>query len=121
MHKQRLEQWQEIENISQQMRDMSRLNESLSGIFDDNGYVSQSWQQVSRLDDKRMMLLENFFSIPIGSDEADFLAEKITKMLSLDYEVLAISQTIKNAMTLSFAKMGYQQRAAVAYGSVQTA
>lgn len=120
MQKQKLERWQEIEKISQEMRDLAVANQSLANSSVGQVLVEQPWQEISSLDLKRIELLKQFFSIPANENESEFLTQRIKRVLEMDLEVITISLSLKKGISKTFAKIGCQQRAAVAYGCVQT-
>ena len=121
MLQQRLNQWKEIENISQEMLDLAISNQSMSAMTDEEEKTSRLWHSIASLDLKRMELLEHFFVEPVNKDEAFILSKSIKHILMLDKELTNISQLAQNIISQSFSKIGHQQRAAIAYGSVQTA
>lgn len=119
MRQQRRQQWQEIEKISQKMRDLAVENQSLDDFSNDEKSAEESWSEISYLELKRVELLECFFSSSSRVDESEFLTQKIQYVLTLDKELACINQSIKKEISFLFSKIGSQQRAAVAYGNVQ--
>lgn len=120
MLQQKSEQWQEIEKISQKMRDLAVENQSLDDFSNDKKSAEESWYEISCLEVKRVELLEDFFSNSFSVDESEFLSQKIQHVLALDKELASINQSIQKEISFSFSKIGFQQRAAVAYGNVQS-
>lgn len=121
MRQQRLNQWKEIESISQKMLDLAISNQSMLNLIDEEEKNNRLWHTIASLDLKRMELLERFFVEPVNKDEVSILSKNINHVLMLDKELTNISQLAQNKISQSFSKVGHQQRAAIAYGSVQTA
>jgi hypothetical protein len=117
MLQQRLEQWQEIESISQKMLDLALSNKSLPEAQVNEESNSLLWHEIASLDSKRMELLDCFFIKSVKESEVEFLSQKIQQVLALDKKLISISQLAQNKISQSFSKIGHQQRAAIAYVS----
>ena len=115
MLQQRLNQWKEIENISQEMFDLAISNQSMSDMSDEEVMNSRLWHNIASLDSTRMELLERFFSETVNKDEVLFISKNIKHVLSIDKELTNICQLAQNKISQSFSKIGHQQRAAIAY------
>lgn len=113
----RIEQWQEIENISQQMLDLAVSNKSLPDISINEESNCLPWHEIASLDSKRMELLSHFFLKPVNNNEVEFLSQKIQQVLAIDKQLISISQLAQNKVSQSFSKIGHQQRAAIAYAN----
>ena len=120
MHQHRLEQWQEIEKVSQQMRDLAMSNQLLAEFSSDEDHASLSWKEVASLDVKRVELIQQFFDAEASADEAEFLTHGIKQVLAFDKELADIGLALQKNISLTLSKVGHQHRAAVAYGNVQT-
>ena len=114
MFQERLDQWRDIENISQQMRDVIKPEKSLSEFIDEETVLS-SWDEIAALDVKRMQLLEQFFSTPFDSDEAKHFSPKLHHVLELNKELADMSRSAQNLISEKISNMGQQQRASAAY------
>lgn len=115
MLQQRLEQWQAIESISQEMLDLALSNTSLPEAPVNEESNSLLWQEIASLDSKRMELLDCFFIKQVKESEVEFLSQKIQQVLVLDKQLIGISQLAQNKISKSFSKIGHRQRAAIAY------
>lgn len=68
----RQQQWQQIEQLTQQMHDLA---------------ASGEWQGVVEIESARQARLQAFFATPVGADEAADVAEGIRHILDRDREL----------------------------------
>ena len=117
MEQQRQQQWQEILQLTQQMRELAVPNESLSDLAVDDEYAKQPWHAISELEGSRMALLKAFFSKQVETENAREVAEGINHIQSIDKELFIISQSIQKEIGGVVSKISGAQRAITAYSS----
>ncbi|MCK4709672.1 MAG: flagellar protein FliT [Gammaproteobacteria bacterium] len=117
MDKQRQDTWQQILQMTQQMRELAVPNKSLADLSIDEEYAKQPWLAITELESTRSGLLNEFFSIEASAEDAVKIAEGISQIQALDKELFIISQNIQKEIGATFSKLGHAQRAVSAYSS----
>ena len=117
---QRTEQWEKIEKISQQMRNLAASVQASSSASNTDEFSEHIWHEINELNIKKKQFLEDFFKISVSTEEASFLHKHIKKIMSLDKELNQTIETIKRHLGCRFSELDNQQRAAVAYHRIQS-
>ena len=120
MLSQRTEQWKKIEKISQQMRNLAVSVQLPSSSSNPEEFAERTWQEINELNLKRKQSLEQFFKTSVNTQDVSFLRKHINKIMSLDKELIQTIETVKRHLGCKFSELDNQQRAAVAYHSVQS-
>jgi len=124
MLSQRTEQWKDIEKISQKMRNLAVSVQSPSAALSldeaiEGEWAEEIWQQINELNIKRKLSLDVFFNAPVSANESSFLRKHIKSILSLDEELIQTIKIIKRHLGCKFSQLDNQQRAAIAYQTIQ--
>lgn len=104
MPQQRHQQWQNILQITEQLRQLS---------------ADENWLAMTELESERHTKLEDFFSTPVSDAEAEEVALGIRQMLESDKQLIQMGQLQQKEMSDGVQKINTGKRAIKAYSHFQ--
>jgi len=100
----RKQQWQNILQLTQQLKQM---------------FASEEWESMSSLEAQRQQMLKDYFETPVSPAEAEDIASEIKQMLHTNNEIIQGGQSKQSELSSSASQLSSNRQAIHAYHDMQ--
>jgi len=100
----RKQQWQNILQLTQQLKQM---------------FADEEWESMTSLEAQRQEMLKGYFETPVSPAEAENIATEIKQMLRINNEIIQGGQSKQSELSSSALQLSSNRQAIHAYHDMQ--